>query len=44
MLTIGYHTSTTSGFVKTMEEVKTYGASTFQFFYAQSPWLQGPGA
>lgn len=32
MLTIGYHTSTTSGFVKTMEEVKTYGASTFQFF------------
>lgn len=32
MLTIGYHTSTTSGFVKTMEEVKTYGANTFQFF------------
>lgn len=32
MLRIGYHTSTTSGFVKAMEEVKTYGATTYQFF------------
>ena len=32
MLTLGYHTSTTAGFVKTMNEVKKYGANTFQFF------------
>lgn len=32
MLRIGYHTSTTAGFVKAMDEVKTYGAKTFQFF------------
>ena len=32
MLTIGYHTSTTAGFVKAMDEVKAYGAKTFQFF------------
>ena len=32
MLKIGYHTSTTAGFVKAMEEVKSYGAETFQFF------------
>ena len=32
MLTLGYHTSTTSGFVNTMNEVKKYGANTFQFF------------
>lgn len=32
MLTLGYHTSTTAGFVNTMNEVKKYGANTFQFF------------
>ena len=32
MLTLGYHTSTTAGFVKTMNEVKKFGANTFQFF------------
>ena len=32
MLTLGYHTSTTAGFVNTMNEVKKFGANTFQFF------------
>ena len=32
MLTLGYHTSTTAGFVNTMNDVKKYGANTFQFF------------
>ena len=32
MLTLGYHTSTTAGFVRAMNEVKKYGANTFQFF------------
>lgn len=32
MLTLGYHTSTTAGFVNTMNEVKKFWANTFQFF------------
>ncbi|MDY3118236.1 MAG: deoxyribonuclease IV [Peptoniphilus sp.] len=32
MLTLGYHTSTADGFVKTMKAVQAHGARTFQFF------------
>lgn len=32
MRKIGYHTSVTKGWVQAMEEVKSFGATTFQFF------------
>ena len=32
MRKIGYHTSVTKGWVQAMEEVKGFGATTFQFF------------